>query len=343
MGGGYISYPQSGGGGGGGGVTSVGLAMPSTLFNVTGSPVTTSGTLSGVFKNITANYFLVGPTSGSAAAPTMRLLVNGDFPSSLSLSITGLNLSGLTISTALAVDGSGNLASSTTTGTELGYVHGVTSAIQTQLNAKQASGSYITALTGDVTASGPGSSTATLAATTNATLTTLSALTSVGTIGTGVWHGTIIGATYGGTGNGFTAFTGPASSTKTFTLPNASDTVACLGQVNAFTQQTTIAAAALTPGSTVAWNMNTAPNATLAPTANFTLSNPSNIVAGGSGMLTITQPATGGPAVITWSSAYRFAGGTKFTLSVAANAVDEIAWYSPDGTHIDCVGQAAFA
>lgn len=35
----------------------------------------------------------------------------------------------------------------------------------------------------------------------------------------------IISATYGGTGNGFTAFSGPATSTKTFTLPNANATI----------------------------------------------------------------------------------------------------------------------
>lgn len=46
----------------------------------------------------------------------------------------------------------------------------------TTFNNKQAAGNYITALTGDVTASGPGSSVASLVATTNATLTTLSAL-----------------------------------------------------------------------------------------------------------------------------------------------------------------------
>lgn len=39
-----------------------------------------------------------------------------------------------------------------------------TSSVQTQLNAKQASGNYITALTGDVTAAGPGSSASTIAA-----------------------------------------------------------------------------------------------------------------------------------------------------------------------------------
>lgn len=35
----------------------------------------------------------------------------------------------------------------------------------------------------------------------------------------------IMGATNGGTGNGFTAFSGPATATKTFTLPNASATI----------------------------------------------------------------------------------------------------------------------
>src|ERR1700676_1053538 len=73
-------------------------------------------------------------------------------------------------------------------------------------NGKQASGSYITALTGDVTASGPGSVAATLAATSNATLVTLSALTTagslatVGTISTGAWAGTTIALAHGGTG-----------------------------------------------------------------------------------------------------------------------------------------------
>ena len=152
----------------------------------------------------------------------------------------------------------------------------------------------------------------------------------------------ILPAANGGTGNGFAALSGPAASTKTFTLPNASDTIACLGQVNAYTAQQSVTAAALTPGATVSWNMNTAPNATLTPAQNFTLSNPTNVAAGGSGMLTISQDGTGS-RIITWGANYRFPGGTKFVLSTAPNAVDEIAWYSPDGTHIDIVGQAAFS
>ena len=45
-------------------------------------------------------------------------------------------LTGLTASRAVVSNGSGDLASATTTATEIGYVNGVTSAIQTQLNAK---------------------------------------------------------------------------------------------------------------------------------------------------------------------------------------------------------------
>ena len=64
---------------------------------------------------------------------------------------------------AVITNGTGTLTTSVTTATEISYVSGVTSSIQTQLNGKQASGNYITALTGDVTASGPGSVAATLA------------------------------------------------------------------------------------------------------------------------------------------------------------------------------------
>lgn len=45
----------------------------------------------------------------------------------------------------------------------------------------------------------------------------------------------VIASTYGGTGNGFTKFSGPATSEKTFTLPNANDTVVCYGTAGSFT------------------------------------------------------------------------------------------------------------
>lgn len=64
--------------------------------------------------------------------------------------ITSANL---TASRALVSNSSGKVAVANVTSTELGYLDGVTSNIQTQLNGKQASGSYMT-LSGNQTASG---------------------------------------------------------------------------------------------------------------------------------------------------------------------------------------------
>lgn len=60
----------------------------------------------------------------------------------------------LTSNRALASNGSGKVAVSTTTDTELGYLSGVTSAIQTQLNAKEATitGAATTITSADLTA-----------------------------------------------------------------------------------------------------------------------------------------------------------------------------------------------
>lgn len=70
----------------------------------------------------------------------------------------------LTASRALQSDGTGLISPSSVTSTELGYLSGVTSGLQAQLNGKQASGNYITALTGHVAASGPGSAASTIQA-----------------------------------------------------------------------------------------------------------------------------------------------------------------------------------
>jgi len=70
--------------GGSGTVTSVGLALPS-IFTVSGSPVTTTGTLTGTFNTQTANTIFSGPTTGGAATPTFRTLVFNDISSALQL------------------------------------------------------------------------------------------------------------------------------------------------------------------------------------------------------------------------------------------------------------------
>jgi len=59
-------------------VTSVGLSLPSE-FNITNSPVTSSGTLTGSWSNQTANYVLAAP-NGSFGTPTFRAIVAADIP-----------------------------------------------------------------------------------------------------------------------------------------------------------------------------------------------------------------------------------------------------------------------
>lgn len=61
----------------GGGVSSVALTAPGFL-SVSGSPITSSGTFALSLATETANTGFWGPTTGSAAAPTFRTMVNAD-------------------------------------------------------------------------------------------------------------------------------------------------------------------------------------------------------------------------------------------------------------------------
>src|SRR5690242_2650964 len=74
-------------------VTSVGLNLPSSVFDVTGSPVTTSGTLTATFDTQSANRAFMGPTTGAAATPTFRALVAADLPAGTG-TVTSVDVSG---------------------------------------------------------------------------------------------------------------------------------------------------------------------------------------------------------------------------------------------------------
>jgi hypothetical protein len=62
-----------------GSVISVAMTVPAE-FSVSGSPITSSGTLAITKANETANTVWAGPTSGATAAPTFRALVAADIP-----------------------------------------------------------------------------------------------------------------------------------------------------------------------------------------------------------------------------------------------------------------------
>lgn len=75
-------------------VSSVGLAMPS-MFTVSGSPVTSAGTLTTSLASQTANRIFAGPTGGGSATPSFRALVGADIPATLgSHTMTSLGVTG---------------------------------------------------------------------------------------------------------------------------------------------------------------------------------------------------------------------------------------------------------
>jgi hypothetical protein len=84
-------------------VSSVGLSMPAE-FSVSGSPVTSTGTLTATKANQAANTFYAGPTGGAAAAPAFRVLDSADMPSlTLTGDITG-SAGGGSITTTIGPD-----------------------------------------------------------------------------------------------------------------------------------------------------------------------------------------------------------------------------------------------
>ena len=75
-----ITYiPTSGAGSGT--VTSVAMTVPSGLLTITGTPITSSGTLAVGLVNQLANTVFAGPVSGAESVPTFRGLVSDDIPS----------------------------------------------------------------------------------------------------------------------------------------------------------------------------------------------------------------------------------------------------------------------
>ena len=72
---------------------------------------------------------------------TITNIVNADIKATAAIVFS--KMENLTVSRALVSDGSGDVSAATTTSTEIGYVNGVTSAIQTQLNTKATTGKAI--------------------------------------------------------------------------------------------------------------------------------------------------------------------------------------------------------
>ena len=90
---------------------------------------------------------------------------------------------------------------------------------------------------------------------------------------------------------------------------------------------------ALTDAATVAVDLSLSNNYTLTLAGSRTLGAPTNQTAGQSGVVVITQDATGS-RTLAFNAVWKFPGGTAPTLTTTANAVDVLAYYVESATRI---------
>lgn len=108
---------------------------------------------------------------------------------------------------------------------------------------------------------------------------------------------------------------------RTITFPDATGTVPLLSLAQSFTAAQRGAISALTDGATITPDFALANNFSVTLGGNRTLANPTNLTAGQSGAVFITQDGTGS-RTLAFGSCWKFSGGTAPTLTTAASAVD---------------------
>ena len=135
-------------------------------------------------------------------------------------------------------------------------------------------------------------------------------------------------------GTGVFTVTAPNSNTnRTITLPDAAITVAGVNLAQSFSAAQRGTISALTDGATITPNFALANNFSVTLGGNRTLANPTNLTAGQSGAIVITQDGTGG-RTLAFGSNWKFPGGTAPTLTTTAAAVDVIAYYVESSSRI---------
>ena len=108
---------------------------------------------------------------------------------------------------------------------------------------------------------------------------------------------------------------------------------AFINVVQAFSKAQRGTAIALTSSTnSIASDFSLANNFTHTTTENTTLANPSNLVAGQSGVIVITQGAT--PRTLAYGSYWKFSAGTVPSLTATGSAVDVLAYYVESSTRI---------
>jgi len=120
----------------------------------------------------------------------------------------------------------------------------------------------------------------------------------------------------------------------TVTLPDATTTVAGLAVAQSFTKAQRGTVVALSDGATIAVDLSLSNNFSVTLGGNRTLGDPTNVTAGQSGVIVVTQDGTGSRTLAYAGTKYKFAGGTAPTLTTTAAAVDILAYYCESATRI---------
>ena len=120
---------------------------------------------------------------------------------------------------------------------------------------------------------------------------------------------------------------------RTITLPDATTTVAGLAVAQTFTKAQRGSVVSLTDAATIAVDLSLGNNFSVTLAGNRTLGAPTNVTAGQSGVIVVTQDGTGS-RTLAYNSIYKFAGGTAPTLTTTASAVDVLAYYVESSTRI---------
>jgi len=186
-----------------------------------------------------------------------------------------------------------------------------------------------------------GTTTSTAATITTGTIPTLTAGTTTGTAGI-FTSGTVttLNSTTGTIGNFTTTLTGDVTiSTGSATVGTR---VAVLNTAQQYTRAHNFAATALTITSgTVPWNLAENQVATLTVTTNSTMNTPTNPQAGSTYVMIVTQ-GTGGSNTLSFSTAYKFVGGSAPVLSTGSAQVDVLSFVS-NGTVLYGVASQNFS
>jgi uncharacterized protein (DUF2147 family) len=335
--------------GGTGTVTSVNITQPAAGITASGGPVTTSGSITLALANdlagvegLAANGIATRTATDTWTVRTMtgttnRLTVtNGDGVSgNPTFDISSSYVGQSTITTL------GTITTGTWTGTDIAYANiaqasarsvlGVTgnatadvAAIQGTANQVLRVNSAGTALAfGSIDVSSSSAVTGIMAAANGGTgngffavsgpATSTKTFTFPNASATVLTDNALVTAAQGGTGNGFTAFTGPTTSTKTFTLPNASATILTTNALVTGAQG----------GTNNGFTEFTGPAST---TKTFTLPNASATILTTNAAVTVAQ---GGTGATTLTGILKGNGTSAFTAATAGTD-----YYAPGGTDV---------